>query len=349
VDSTLSALLLKEAGALVEGATLVMEDTGDGSFSPCGTSATAQLAARAAQQIGIPHRTVLAGERFRTEIMDRSLQMYQSGVTPNPCALCNLHIKFGLLADSAMEWGFDLVATGHYTGISRGAGNEILLARGADPSKDQSYFLFAIGRDRLDRVVFPLSGMLKEQVRELAAQRNLEAANRPDSQDLCFSLDKLLGSRGRRKGEIINQKGHLLGSHNGIWNYTIGQRRGLGVSYHYPLYVVDLDPAANRVIVGPNKSLFLPGLTASWETWYPIAPAAGEFSALVQIRYRAQAVKALVRTIGEPGKGELTVYFETPQRAVTPGQALVIYDESDRLLLGGGWITRGIQPEPEQA
>lgn len=327
VDSSVSAALLVEAGYDVTGVSMQLYDP-----PPDLTDAR-----RVAQQLGIPHETLDLRRQFRQIIIDYFVGEYGAGRTPNPCVRCNERFKFGLLLERALAMGGDYLATGHYARVIADRGGIIWLTAGDDPSKDQSYFLFALPQATIRRVIFPVGELTKGRVREIARERGLPVAQKSESQEVCFIPDndyvRFIQQRGGGlpPGDIALPDGTVIGRHEGLHRYTVGQRRGLGIAWSHPLHVVRLEPAVNRLIVGPRELLAGRGLAASGGVWN--IPPEKEFRASCRIRYRHHPSPCLV-TIGDGGA--FTVIFDEPQYAITPGQAAVIYD-GDRVL-GGGWI-----------
>jgi tRNA-specific 2-thiouridylase len=336
VDSTLAAALLLEAGHEVVGLTLRLVD-------PPPESAGDDPAAAAAAALGIPLTAWDLRAEFERLVIAPFVAAYAAGSTPNPCALCNARVKFGLLAARARESGADALATGHYARIVAGPGGAPRLARGADRTKDQSYFLAGIDRGALALALFPLGGFVKTEVRRMARERGLAAAERPESQEICFVPGDDCGAFVARRappgafapGDVVDAAGRRLGGHRGLARHTVGQRRGLGVAAGRPLYVTALDAAANRVVVGPDEALWRRELLATGVSWLIDAPASA-FRAAVRIRSRHEPAPA---TLAPAGGGDWAVTFDEPQRAITPGQLAAIYDGD--VVLGAGWITVG--------
>ncbi len=344
VDSTLAALLLKEQGYEVTGVFMRSSAT----VSPSGTGAAAgcpaeQEARRAAEHLGIELQVVDVSRDF-LRLIETFVSEYGAGRTPNPCPVCNREVKFGVLMDHAASLGASVMATGHYARIERRDGETALL-RAAHRDKDQSYALFAIPRDRLDRITFPLGEWSKDRVRGLAREHRLRAVDRPESQDICFvSGDYLDLVRERRPellrpGPIVDETGREVGRHEGIAAFTIGQRRGIRVAFGEPRYVTTLDPVSATVTVGPASHLLASGLRVRDVNWLTAAVPDELRNVRVQIRYRHRPAPARLRRDGD----EILVTFDRPQRAVTPGQAAVFYRE-DRVL-GGGWIAGALGRE----
>ncbi|HJV35191.1 tRNA 2-thiouridine(34) synthase MnmA, partial [Geomonas sp.] len=295
-------------------------------------------AGRVAKKLGIPFEVIDLRERFKELVMDDFIAEYAAGRTPNPCARCNDRIKFGILAEIAESMGADILATGHYARIERDAAGIYQLIKGRDPGKDQTYFLFSMKQQQLARTIFPVGDLEKRETRQLASKFNLPVAQKQESQEICFIPDndyvRFLEENGvvRTAGDIVDSTGRKLGSHDGIHNYTIGQRRGLGIAWKEPLYVTAIDREHAQVVVGPREELTRDRLFASETTWTSV-PISGTFQGTCSIRYRQKPFPCQA-TLLEDGK--LQVEFEQPQQAVTPGQAVVLYD-GDRVV-GGGWI-----------
>jgi tRNA-specific 2-thiouridylase len=350
VDSTVTAALLKQAGYDVVGVTLQLYDHGV-ALAKKGACCAGQdiLDARlAAEAIGIPHYVLDYESRFREQVMEDFADAYLRGETPVPCIRCNQTVKFSDLLDMARDLGAEAMATGHYVRRIEGpAGAQ--LHRAVDPAKDQSYFLFATTRDQLDFVRFPLGGLEKPQVRAEAAALGLKVADKPDSQDICFvpegkytTVIDRIRPQGALPGDIVHLDGRVLGRHEGVTRYTVGQRRGLTIAVGEPLYVVKLDAAARQVIVGPREALLTASLRLKEINWL------GDQPTLDAAARDGQRVLARVRSTREPAPGRLAmvdgapaVVFDAPEEGVAPGQACVLYDPAnvDRVL-GGGFIAQ---------
>jgi len=294
-----------------------------------------------AAAINIPHYIVNFEKQFNEQVISNFVSEYAAGRTPLPCAHCNSDLKFATLADRARGFGADAVATGHYARVERDAAGRLLLRRGVDEGKDQSYFLFSLTQDQLASAVFPVGDLPKDEVREYARQRRLPVADKPDSQEICFIPDHDYRSfvtksvpEAAREGAFVDESGQVIGRHAGIHRFTVGQRKGLGLSSPTgtPLYVLSLRPTAQQVVVGPKTSLERTRLTASDVNWI-VAEPSGTLRAAAQIRHHHQAAPAAVRSLGE---GRAEVVFDAPQLAISPGQAVVFYDGD--AVIGGGWI-----------
>jgi tRNA-uridine 2-sulfurtransferase len=346
VDSSVAAALLVEQGHDVIGLSMQLynasiTENGDRTFGSCCSIDDLHDARRVAATISIPHYILNFERQFNEQVVSNFVGEYAAGRTPLPCAHCNSDLKFATLLDRAQGFGADAVATGHYARVERtGPGGTYQLKRGTDPSKDQSYFLFALTQPQLARAVFPVGDRVKDEVRDYAHQRGLPVAAKPDSQEICFIPDHdyagFVAERSPRAansgGVIVDETGRVVGQHGGIHRFTVGQRKGLGLSSPSPMYVLSLKPEQRTIVVGPKASLERTTLTASGVNWVEGAPA-DPVRACVQIRHRHQPAPALVRPLGD---GRVEVVFDTPQMAITPGQAAVIYDGD--VVLGGGWI-----------
>jgi tRNA-specific 2-thiouridylase len=347
VDSTVTAALLHDAGYEVVGVTLQLYDHGAAvqKKGACCAGQDIHDARLAAERMGIPHYVLDYESRFRQEVIDDFADAYLRGETPIPCIRCNQTVKFRDLLDIARELGAEAMATGHYVRRTPGAGRAEL-RRAADETRDQSYFLFATTAQQLDFLRFPLGGLPKSAVRETAAALGLAVADKPDSQDICFvpegkyvTLIDKLRPHGAAPGDIVHLDGRILGRHDGVTRYTVGQRRGLNVAVGDPLFVVRIDAGARQVIVGPREALLTASCSLKEINWLgdtPIVAAAAE----------GLAVLARVRSTREPAPAALAldgsapiVVFETAEEGVSPGQACVLYDAADPdRVLGGGFI-----------
>lgn len=338
VDSGVAAHLLAEAGHEVLGVTLLLWSGTPGPGGPDTVDQGAQVAAH----LGIAHHVLDVGRAFRREVVDPFAAAYRRGLTPNPCVECNRRVRFGALFAEAARLGCRLVATGHYARLGPGPAG-LRLLRGSDPGKDQSYFLFMLGREHLSRLVFPVGELSKGEVRRRARALGLPAAGRPESRDLCFA-----GPGGYRAflrehlpeasipGPVVDLSGREVGRHAGVEGFTVGQRRGLGVTAGEPRYVLAVDPATATVVVGGRADLRASGCRLGEVSWVCGEAPSGE-GLQVKVRYRSPAVPARL----EPrGPGEWGLLFDDPQPAVAPGQAAVLYRDDE--VLGGGTILGGV-------
>ena len=343
VDSSVAAALLAEQGHDVIGLSMQLYDQSEGqtSFGSCCSIDDLHDARRVAAAINIPHYILNFEKQFNEQVVSNFVREYAAGRTPLPCAHCNSDLKFATLAERARGFGADAVATGHYARVERGAGGRLVLRRGVDAGKDQSYFLFSLTQAQLACAVFPVGDLPKDDVRQYARQRRLPVADKPDSQEICFIPDNDYRSfvtksvpEAAREGAVVDESGRVLGSHAGIHRFTVGQRKGLGLSSPTaaPMYVLALRPGDQHVVVGPKASLERIGLTASGVNWIVEEPA-GALRVAAQIRHHHQAAPAAVRSLGD---GRAEVVFDAPQLAISPGQAVVFYDGD--AVVGGGWI-----------
>jgi len=356
VDSSTAAAILAHSGETVVGLTLHLWDqtrlAGKHGIPDapkagrCCSIDDVYDARRVAEDLGIPYYVVNQEERFERDVVRPFVDEYLAGRTPIPCSLCNNHIKFDQLLKTARSIGAEYIATGHY------AVNEFdekrgrwILKRPADLAKDQTYFLFGLTQEQLSRTLFPLGHMTKPEVREAARQHGLRLAEKPDSQEICFIpggdykqfLTAYLEEQGEQMpgtaGELVASDGEVIGRHEGISNFTVGQRKGLGVASPSPLYVLQIDPASHRVTVGADAELATRTLRARRLNWISVAELTAPMRVRVKIRHRHESAWARL----EPaGADECVATFDEPQRAVTPGQSAVFYDGDE--VVGGGWI-----------
>ncbi|MDB5457210.1 MAG: tRNA-specific 2-thiouridylase, partial [Caulobacter sp.] len=350
VDSTVTAALLARAGYDVVGVTLQLYDHGAAlqKKGACCAGQDIMDARAAADRLGIPHYVLDYESRFKEQVIEEFADAYLRGETPIPCVRCNQTVKFRDLLDVARDLGAEAMATGHYVQRAFGnGGNRPQLRRAADPSKDQSYFLFATTRDQLDFLRFPLGGLEKSEVRRVAAELGLAIADKPDSQDICFvpegkytTIIDRLRPHGALPGDIVHLDGRVLGRHEGVTRYTIGQRRGLNIAVGDPLFVVRIDADKRQVIVGPREALLTASLALKEGNWL------GAQDGLEAAAAAGQPVLARVRSTREPVLGRLAmidgaphVVFDDSEEGVAPGQACVLYDPADpERVLGGGFI-----------
>jgi tRNA-specific 2-thiouridylase len=314
-------------------------------------------ARRVAEHIGIPYYVVNHEERFERDVVRPFVKEYLSGRTPIPCSLCNNHLKFDQLLVVAQQIGADSVATGHYARVEYDeGGGRWLLKRPADESKDQTYFLFGLTQDQLSRTLFPLGGMTKPEVRELARKHGLALAEKPDSQEICFVpggdykrfLDAYLAEQGGAlpdtAGELVTTSGEVIGEHSGIHNFTVGQRKGLGVATGSPLYVIQINGRDKQVVVGSAENLYSSTLRTRRVNLIAVDELREPMRVGVKIRHRHRPAAAMIERISSgDGDDEILVTFDEPQRAITPGQAAVFYDGD--VVVGGGWIAHNSSHE----
>jgi tRNA-specific 2-thiouridylase len=343
VDSSTAAWLLKKEGCEVIGATMCIgtQDPGHTGSSRCCGFSDIEDARRVSLQLEIPFYVFQFREEFEKEVIDYFCREYKEGKTPNPCILCNEKLKFGSFLKRAMELGADSVATGHYARLELdGESGRHVLKKGADRRKDQSYVLFSLRQEQLKRTLFPLGEFRKEEVRKMAFEAGLRIHDKPESQEVCFipetSYHSFLSERLKEAitpGPILDRKGNVLGNHKGIPFYTIGQRRGLRLAKGKPLYVTGLDCEKNAVVVGEENEVYGDTFITHSVNWIRPQKNISSISCKVKIRYNHPGAEAILSSIGE---GIVEVNLETPQKAITPGQAAVFYDGDT--VLGGGWI-----------
>ncbi len=343
LDSTVVAALLKEQGHEVMGLTLHMFKEG----SRCCSIEDIDRSRRICDLLGIAHATVNVVDYFRDTIIEPFIDEYTRGRTPSPCVMCNQYVKFGALHTRALQLGCTHVATGHYVRVDHHEGRYRLL-RAEDHRKDQSYFLHRLSQEQLSRCVFPLADWQKTDVAAYAEKHQLpvNTSSKGESQDLCFVSDDGHAAfieqhrpELRREGNIVSTDGAVVGSHHGFHQYTIGQRKGLGVAAASRLYVRDIDPATNQVVVGPREELFDRAFAVSDMHWIAGAPPAESFDCDVRVRYRTSMASSHIKT---DSAGTVSVTLDEPQFAITPGQAAVLYRGDE--VLGGGWIDRVVEP-----
>lgn len=361
VDSSTAALILKQLGHEVVGCSMQLWDyrrnpVRDGSHlvGSCCSTDDVYDARRVAERLGFPFYVLNLQEEFQKRVIQPFMGNYLAGKTPSPCILCNSFLKFDKLMSFAEQVGIERVATGHYARIEGSDGEGYRLLKGKDAAKDQSYYLFELTQKQLERIVFPVGDLKKPEVRELARAHGLETAFKHESQEICFvpdrdyagfiqrhaqEVDAELGRRAKaaaRPGPIVMKDGTLLGQHSGIHHFTVGQRKGLRIGHPRPLYVLRLDLGSNAVVVGYKEDVYSRGLVAERLNWIVGTPPSGRVRAAVKIRARHPEAASTI----EIEDGQVSVFFDSPQMAVTPGQAVVFYD-GDRVL-GGGWIKQAI-------
>jgi len=343
VDSSVAAAVLKEQGYNVVGVTMLLwpEDVPGAEEGCCGSVHLADARA-VCRELGIRHYTLDLQKEFMSDVVQPFVETYMQGRTPNPCILCNEHLKFRHLLGKARAVGADKLATGHYARVL-GEG-PFQLARGQDNTKDQTYFLFPVGQDVLSQLLLPLGDMTKRDVRKKAEELNLQVQAKPESQEICFVppgglrdfiRDKADGLPG--PGEVIGTDGRKLGTHEGACFYTVGQRRGLGIASAEPMYVVRIDAETNTVLLGSREEAEFQGLEAENCIWIMGEAPEASFRAGIQIRHRHNPAPGTV-TVSE--KDKIQVDFDEPQHGVAPGQAVVVYDGD--VVVGGGWIVSGM-------
>lgn len=341
VDSSVAAALLKQQGYFVIGMMMrLWSEPGSEEENRCCTPDAMAMARRVAARLGIPFYAVDARSVFRETVVEYFIQEYADGRTPNPCLVCNRQIRWEFLLERALALGADAMATGHYARLTQDENGQIQLLKAVDEAKDQSYVLHVLTQEKIRKALFPLGEYTKPQIRELAREFRLPVANRAESQDLCF-----LGNGDYRSfllrnaaqtavpGPIVTREGQIVGEHQGLAFYTIGQRKGLGIASPEPLYVLEKDMDSNTLVVGSRDALAKSELRASGVNWVSGEPPAGPFQAGIKIRYKAPFASGTVRPVGA---AEATVRFDQPVVGITPGQAAVFYDGD--VCLGGGII-----------
>jgi tRNA-specific 2-thiouridylase len=358
VDSSAAAAILKDEGHEIVGFTmqlwnqrrgLTVDENGEAMPSRCCSLDDVYDARRVAEDLGFPFYVLNLEREFERDVVEPFVASYLSGETPIPCVACNSRLKFAALDRMALSVGCDKVATGHYARVRFDeAANRYRLLRGLDERKDQSYFLWELTQGQLSRALFPLGELTKRDARVAARRRGLSVAEKKESQEICFVpdgdyagfIERYLGAEGREterppRGEIVDTGGRVVGQHEGAHRFTVGQRRGLGVSRELPLYVVRVEPGENRVVVGHAEELLSREFTAAGVNWIAFDEPTEPVRADVRVRYRHEEAPA---TITPEGRGRVRVRFDQPQRAVTPGQATVFYRGEE--VLGGGWIVK---------
>ena len=341
VDSSVAALLLQRQGWEVIGISMDLYDFSKVTKNREGTCCSLDDlydARRVCDTLHIPYYVLNLRDEFRREVIDPFVREYSTGRTPNPCILCNEHLKFRALLRKADELGAEGVATGHYAVIRREPSGRCRLFAAPDESKDQSYFLFSLDSERLRRIHFPVGEMRKDEVRRIAEGAGLPVFEKRQSQDICFVTDHsyadFLNRSGieEREGQFLDRAGNVLGTHKGVLRFTVGQRKGLGIAAKEPLYVVAIDAEKNAIILGTEDETLSVSTRVGRFSFVSGTPPAREFRATVKVRFRHPGADATVRKEGD----HFRVVFDSPQQSVTPGQALVLYEGKE--VLGGGWI-----------
>ena len=345
VDSSVCAALLQAQGYDCIGVTMKLWDgpeAVEGHRKTCCTLDDVTDARRVAGQLGIPFYVANFKESFGKHVIDNFIASYQQGHTPNPCARCNRYLKFEALQRRGVQLGADRVATGHYAGVVRAGDGRYYIRRGKDTEKDQSYFLFDLTQEQLSQSMFPLGEYGKDEVRNMASRFGLRVASKAESQEICFIPDgnyrnflrPRLDAEAIRNGPIVDTSGKLLGEHQGLPFYTVGQRRGLGIAAPQPLHVVSLEPHDNTLVVGTRDEATRDAFIVERLNWMR-RPPEHVVNTTVQIRYRQPPIAANVRPLG---RARAHIRLDKPQFAVAPGQAAVFYDGD--MVIGGGWIAR---------
>jgi tRNA-specific 2-thiouridylase len=344
VDSSATAALLLEQGYDVVGVTLKLwpQDCVNRAEDKCCGPQAVMDARAVCHKLGVPYYLIDESAEFQQQVISYFAEEYKAGRTPNPCVMCNQKLKFGTLISRAKKLGAQFIATGHFARLERTPEGRVLLKKGRDPRKDQSYFLFSLRQDQLAFSMFPLGEKTKADTREVARECQLKTADKQESMEICFVPDKDYGKflqqaklAEKHRGEIVNLQGQILGHHDGIEFYTIGQRKGLGLTSPKPLYVIELDAEKNRVVVGDDTALDKDEFSVERCNWIPFEQPPETIRATAKIRYNHPGTPA---TIFPQPNGGAKVKLDEPQRAITPGQACVFYQ--DDLVVGGGWICR---------
>ena len=336
VDSSAAAILLRKQGYDVIGCTMILHDEEK-------SKTAIEDAKKVCEKIGIPHYIFDFQKDFKCEVIQKFIKEYENARTPNPCVECNKELKFKRFYEKAKELGCEYISTGHYAKIEYSEKyNQNVLRKSEADKKDQTYFLYTIPKKELNNIIFPLENFKeKTEIREIVKKEELEVATKKDSQEICFIEDDdykrfLIENMDRKpkKGNIILKTGEKLGVHDGLIYYTIGQRKGIGISYKEPLYVVELREQTNEVVVGTEEELYANSLIANELNWQVFEKMPNEIKCFAKIRYRAKEARAIVKKIDQE---KVEVIFDEPQRAITKGQSVVFYDE-EGIVLGGGKI-----------
>lgn len=341
VDSSVCAVLLMQQGYRVSGVTLKLHEEKDNTQKTCGSLTDAEDAKKVADMLGIDFYICDQKETFQKQVIERFSQSYERAETPNPCILCNRYIKFDAMLEYAKSIGMDYIATGHYANVEFDrASGRYLLKKAKDLSKDQSYVLYSLTQEQLSHVLFPLGNLEKAQVREIAEKNGFHNAKKKESQDICFVPDGDYAAFIRRyrgvsfpEGNFVAKDGKVLGKHKGIIHYTIGQRKGLGLSFPCPMYVISKNLEENTVVLAPIDELYQTTFEATDINLISVPKIEGEMKVSAKIRYNQKEQPAIVT---QPDENTLRVTFSEPQKAITKGQAVVLYDGD--IVVGGGTI-----------
>lgn len=347
VDSSVCAVLLKEQGYDVSGVTLRLydgEDYSAGDTKTCCSLSDVEDAKAVCVKIGIPHYVFNFKESFRKAVIEDFVNEYVCGKTPNPCIMCNRHIKFNDMLRRAETLGFQKIATGHYAAIRQNENGRYLLCRAADTSKDQTYVLYSLTQEQLSRTLFPLGGLTKTDTREIAARYGFVNAEKPDSQDICFVpdgdyaafIERYTGIPSK-SGDYTDADGNVLGKHKGVIRYTVGQRKGLGVAFGRPQFVIDKNADENKVVLGDEDALFYKRILINNVNFIPFDTLTEPMRVTGKLRYRHKEQPAVIYPDGDG----IIAEFDQPQRAPSPGQAAVFYDGD--IVVGGGTIVKGLK------
>lgn len=344
VDSSVAALLLQQQGYETDGATLRLFNNDDIGINDrtrtCCSLDDVEDARTVCYKLGIKHYVFNFGDQFKENVINKFAKSYEMGETPNPCIDCNKYIKFSKMIERAKLLEYDYIATGHYVQREVDVNGRVLIKKAVDSTKDQTYVLYVLTQDMLKHTLFPLGGVTKEESRALAEKHNLINARKPDSQDICFIKDGdyagfLENTMGIKSvpGDFMYKDGTVLGKHKGIIHYTIGQRKGLGISYSHPIFVLDKNPYSNIVTLGENEDLFTSRLTATSLNWIAVDKPTENMRVTAKTRYSQKESPAVIHIVDDD---TVTVEFDEKQRAITKGQAVVFYD--GEYVVGGGTI-----------
>ena len=342
VDSAVAALLVKTAGFDTAGMTMKLWSNSERVTDTYSGISTTDIddAKKIADLLGIPHHVLSLGDTFRACVIEDFIKEYKNGATPNPCVVCNKHIKFGKMLDVALDMGFDYIATGHYAQIDKTQDGRYVIKKAADASKDQSYVLWSLDQDTLAHTLLPLGAYKKSEIREMAAAHGFSNAHKSDSQDICFIPDGdyvgfIRNTTGESSpcGNFIDTSGNILGVHQGVINYTVGQRKGLGIALGKPMFVKEKDVTTNTVTLCDNEELFSTRLYARSANFIAVESIDSPMKVTAKIRYKHDAAPA---TVEQTDDGRFVLEFDTPQRAIAKGQSVVLY--SDEVVIGGGII-----------